>query len=203
MRGSSACVRPREPWHRAPGAAGVRVWPPMSRLTGTSGGATRQTAFVLTMLPAHRRGMRRQRARRAGSDHSRRRGRRESCTGLAPRARQFLDQSALADPRLSEDRNQLARSGVSLVKRRMDLLEGRVAANERSVWKVCVEPCPRGRPRGRARHGAGGPPAGGHSLPEDVLIEQGRSGHTRCMLIRPAGIISKPLTPGPPRLEAQ
>ena len=39
-----------EPWHRAPGAAGVRVWPRMSRLAGTSGGATRRTAFVLTML---------------------------------------------------------------------------------------------------------------------------------------------------------
>ena len=39
-----------KPWHRAPGAAGVRVWPLMSRLTGTSGGATRRTAFVLTML---------------------------------------------------------------------------------------------------------------------------------------------------------
>ncbi len=53
----------------------------------------------------------------------------------------------------------------------MDLLKRRVAANQRRVGKVRVEPCPRGRPRGRARRGARGPPARGDSLPKDIPIE--------------------------------
>ena len=84
---------------------------------------------------------------------------------------QLLDQAALADPRLPEDSDQLTRSALGLVKRCLGLCQGRVAADERSLGDLRVEPRTCERPRGRAGGGAGGRVAGGGSLREDFLIE--------------------------------